>query len=110
MPSRRVHRSDAKTYGYSDKVNQVIDAPFLWLGGKHRVLFHDPLTAMDIGRRVDPVGGAFGGFRHVLLDQTGSSSREARQVLEMMAATKPREGVVKVVWVRPKKYKILRIG
>lgn len=110
MPSRRVHRLDAQLHGYSDRVNSVIDGPYSWLGGKHRILFHDPLSAMAVSSVVDPEGGPLGGLRHVILDQAGSADRETREAMEAMAAIiKPPKKGIRVVWDRPKKYKILRI-
>ena len=110
MPSGRVHRLDAKSSGYSNKVNEVIDGPYKWLGGKHRILFHDPFSAMVIGHAIDPDGGALGGLRHIMLDKAASGNRAFKEALEMMAATSTSTRKIRVTWERPKKYKVLRIG
>lgn len=83
MPSRRVHLWDAKRRRYSPRVNFVIDLPWVWLGNKHRILFHDPLSAMAIGQIIDGPQGAIGALSHLALD--GIKDKEAREFLELMA-------------------------
>jgi len=109
MTSGRVHRLDAKTSGYSNKVNEVIDGPYAWLGNKHRILFHDPISAMTLGNIVDPRNGARGAVRHIILDYTSSADPNLKAALELMAATSSTSRKIRVTWERPKKYKILRI-
>jgi len=49
-------------------VNSVLDFPSKFLGPKHRVLFHDPVTATLLGVMCDgknPVRGAVAGLLHI---------------------------------------------
>ena len=108
MPSGRVHRLDAKSSGYSNKVNEVIDGPYSWLGSKHRVLFHDPLSTMRLGQIVDPENGARGGLRHFILDSAASANPDLKAALEFIAATSSTSRKIRVTWERPKKYRVLR--
>jgi len=109
MPSGKVHRLDAKSSGYSNKVNEAIDGPYSWLGSKHRILFHDPISAMMLGQIMDPKNGALGGLRHIMLDRAASADPRLKMILEMMATSTPRKGI-KLVWDKPKKHRIRRTG
>jgi len=111
MTSGRVHRLDARTFGYSNKVNEAIDGPYSWLGSKHRILFHDPISAMMLGQIVDPENGARGGLRHFVLDSAASADPNLRKSLELAAAmaTSPKRSI-RLVWNKPKKHRITRIG
>lgn len=84
---------DADLWGYSRRVNKLIDGPWIYLRGKHRVLFHEdgmgPNSAMAIGAIADPRMGAFGGARHAFLDKMCSANPELRDALEMMARMRP---------------------
>ena len=83
MPSGKVHRMDARKKGYSEKVNEMIDLPYAWLGNKHRILFHTPEQAAVIGFMIDGQRGAMGGLSHMMLD--GVKDKSTKQALEMMA-------------------------
>jgi len=47
----KYHRKLTKLLLGSDynHVHKLLDFPFLWLGKKHRKLFHDPITPVLIG-------------------------------------------------------------
>lgn len=85
MPSREAHELDAELRGYDPKVNQAIDLPFAWLGGRHRILFHKPYEAMMIGAALDGPQGALGGIGHVYLDMLCSRNKQAREIIEFLA-------------------------
>lgn len=104
MPSREVHRMDAKIFGYSQRVNRLIDGPWNWLGGGHRVLFHDegmgPNSAIAIGAIADGARGAFGGMRHRYLDTLCSENHEIRDALELIARMRPRSRKVGAIMIK----------
>ncbi|MEM5869681.1 MAG: hypothetical protein QXR09_00735 [Candidatus Aenigmatarchaeota archaeon] len=52
-----------------EKTNKVIDYPVKFLGRKHRILFHDPLSALIIGIAYDGVEGAVSGLLHIAVDK-----------------------------------------
>lgn len=83
MPSRKVHTMDSRLGGYSRKVNNMIDLPYAWLGNKHRVLFHDPVSAMMLGYIIDGQRGAIGALRHLALDSI--KDKNSKEFLELMA-------------------------
>ncbi len=41
-----------------DKVHKAIDYPYKFLGPKHRILFHDPITAVIVARTASKEKGA----------------------------------------------------
>jgi hypothetical protein len=71
MPSHRVHRAITtwvlgKHHG---KVHKAIDYPYKFLGSKHRILFHDPLTSVLVARVVSKEKDASSAaILHVLTD------------------------------------------
>lgn len=73
MPSHKVHRAvDRLLLGreYED-VHAWMDEPFRWLGPKHRILRHDPLS-IAVRYWNDP-NRALSAFLHIVTD--GVSSR-----------------------------------
>ena|SRR3990170_2082222 len=88
MPSHRVHRYDSrlgfgKPYG---EVHRAIDIGFLWLGRKHRRVFHTLEEAFLVGSLVGNDGmGGWAGVEHVLLDRVCSEHPEYRKFLEFQA-------------------------
>jgi hypothetical protein len=56
MPSHKVHCFvDRVLFGKSYwRLHRQIDMPFLFLGNKHRVLFHDPFTPVAIAQWLYP--------------------------------------------------------
>lgn len=71
MPNRQTHEAlDKLVLGKKyTNVHKILDLPSLWLGERHRLLFHDEATAMLIGFLVDGNGGAVSALLHVLLDR-----------------------------------------
>ena len=78
MPSREVHRLISRIItGYDcDKTHAAIDWPYKYLGRKHRILFHDPVSAAIIGYLNDGEEGAISGIAHVVADYLISSLRK----------------------------------
>jgi len=75
VPDRRVHEAVDKLL-FNKKcttVHKILDLPSKWLGEKHRILLHDPLTAMLIGFLVDRYEGAMSALLHIALDKQLSS-------------------------------------
>ncbi len=60
MPSHRVHREiTRRVLGKPhNKVHSAIDYPYKFLGPKHRILFHDPITAVLVARAASKEKGA----------------------------------------------------
>lgn len=60
------------------EVNRLLDLPALFLGRRHRILFHDPFTAPALGALAawcagkSPTSGALAGWLHIILDWCGS--------------------------------------
>jgi hypothetical protein len=80
VPGWRVHvYLDRKFFGKSYwKVHQKMDEPYLFLGRKHRVLFHDPLSALAIAQTYYPgdTNAVKAANFHILVDRicTGNPS------------------------------------
>jgi len=85
LPSRRVHNLvDKALLGRSyDSVHRAIDQPYKYLGKRHRILFHDPLTAtLASGGKPAPA------TLHILLDNICSKDRRLGELLELLARLK----------------------
>jgi hypothetical protein len=79
VPSWRLHRLvDKIVLGREyPEVHRALDLPYLWLGPKHRILFHDPVTATLLGFMIAGPGGALSALLHITLDRE-LSNRVAR--------------------------------
>lgn len=75
MPSWRLHRLvDKIVLGREyPEVHRALDLPYLWLGPKHRILFHDPITATMMGYAIAGPRGALSALLHITLDRELSS-------------------------------------
>jgi len=73
MPERIVHKKISKLLlGSScERTHKAIDYPVKYLGKKHRILFHDPISAMVIGFLFDGYEGAASGLLHIVADRYG---------------------------------------
>jgi len=78
MPSREVHRLISRFLtGYDcDRTHAAIDWPYKYLGRKHRIFFHDPLSAMMIGYLRDGEKGVVSGLAHIVTDYVVSRTRK----------------------------------
>jgi len=88
IPSRRVRRYVSRLLlGNSfDKVHRVIDLPYGFLGKKHRILLHDPISAVLIASTTSTDEYAFfAGLAYVAVDVICSRNRTLREPLELMA-------------------------
>jgi hypothetical protein len=89
LPGHRLHRfHDREVFGKSYwRVHVKMDEPYLFLGSRHRVLFHDPISAAAIARQLYPndpraVEAAFG---HIVLDWMCSNDPFFKARLELLA-------------------------
>ena len=80
MPSREVHRLISKIItGYScDRTHKALDYPVKYFGRKHRILFHDPVTATIIGYLFDGEKGAVSGLAHIATDYIVTRLRKGK--------------------------------
>ncbi|HLC39358.1 MAG TPA: hypothetical protein VJJ76_00565 [archaeon] len=78
MPSREIHRLISKILtGYGcDRTHAAIDWPVKYLGNRHRIFFHDPLSAAVIGYLQDGERGAVSGVAHIVTDYVVSWLRK----------------------------------
>ncbi|MGD0424724.1 MAG: hypothetical protein ABSA92_14895 [Candidatus Bathyarchaeia archaeon] len=71
MPSHRVHKEITRwLLGKPHaKVHRAIDYPYKFLGPKHRILFHDPVTSVLVAKAASREKGAGkAAILHVLTD------------------------------------------
>lgn len=70
MPDRYTHKKLSKLLLGNDcnATHAAIDYPFRFLGRRHRVLFHDPLTAVFIGYVMDDYKGIASALLHLVAD------------------------------------------
>jgi hypothetical protein len=71
VPSWKVHRLVDKIILGREypEVHRALDLPYIWLGPRHRILFHDPASAMLLGYAVAGPGGALSALLHITLDR-----------------------------------------
>jgi hypothetical protein len=89
VPGWRVHvYLDRMYFGKSySKIHRKMDEPFLFLGRKHRVLFHDPFSAFVIAKTYypdDPNALAAANL-HILMDETCTRDPGLKLMLEGFA-------------------------
>lgn len=85
--ARRVHNYVCRTIlGKSyDEVNSAIDGPYKFLGKSHRVLFHDPISAVVVGfTNSKGFNGSLAGLLHVGVDWLCSQNKDIKKVLEVL--------------------------
>lgn len=87
MPSHRVHKEITrwllgKPHG---KVHQALDYPYKFLGPRHRILFHDPITSVLVARATSKEKGVgLAAILHIITDCV-FSSRSAKLVDYLIA-------------------------
>ena len=71
MPERYLHEKITKILlnEKCSRTHKFIDYPVKYLGRRHRILFHDPLSAFLIGLVADGYKGAIAGILHILTDK-----------------------------------------
>jgi hypothetical protein len=86
MPSRYKHKKFSKLLiGYPcDKTHKVIDYPVKFLGKNHRMLFHDPISALAIGFLLDGQKGSLSALTHLFLDEVYSRNKILRKVIDYL--------------------------
>jgi len=70
VPSRKTHEKISKILvGDSCKnVHYLIDWPYKFLGKKHRILFHDPISGIIIGYLTGGEKGIVSALAHITTD------------------------------------------
>lgn len=71
MPERYLHEKISKILlgGKYTEVHKIMDYPVKYLGRKHRILFHDILTASLIGFSIYGYNGVIAGILHLIADK-----------------------------------------
>jgi hypothetical protein len=69
------------------KIHRKMDAPVLLLGKKHRVLFHDPVSAMAIADLCFPgdPNARNAALMHIELDEMCTTNPQRKKQLEILA-------------------------
>lgn len=83
MPSRRFHEKiDRFFLGKSfPHIHKALDLPHIILGERHRILFHDPISAVAIGFILGGQQGAQSALLHTVVDRifTDTFARKSRR-------------------------------
>jgi hypothetical protein len=61
-----------------------MDYPARFLGKKHRILFHDPLSALVIGFVSEGYAGALSGLLHLATDKYCSKYKTVEKLTEYL--------------------------
>lgn len=90
MPSRYIHKQISKILVKKecDRTHKIIDYPVKFLKAKHRILFHDPLSAMIIGFLADGRKGVYAGLLHMATDYCCSEHRILKYAVETVVYMK----------------------
>jgi hypothetical protein len=86
MPSRYKHKKFSKLLvGYScERTHKLIDYPVRFFGKKHRILFHDPTSALIIGFLSDGLKGSISALSHITLDEAYSKNKLLKQLIDYL--------------------------
>lgn len=70
MPNRNVHKKISKIVvdDSCERIHYLIDFPYRFLGKKHRILFHDPVSAVIIGYLAEGNKGVVSALTHIVAD------------------------------------------
>jgi hypothetical protein len=89
MPGWRVHRYlDVVFFGKSySKIHRKMDDPCIFLGRRHRVLFHDPAAAVVIAQECYPgdPDAVEAAYLHILTDEFCTGDPYYKKDLEILA-------------------------
>jgi len=77
MPSGNIHRKISRmVVGDSCKaVHRFMDFPYRFLGKSHRILLHDPVSAVVVGYLLNGLPGAGAALSHILTDYVSSEMK-----------------------------------
>lgn len=96
MPGLRVHTYiDKLLFGKSYwKIHREMDKAFKALRRRHRVLFHDPLSAINIALKKYPhdPNAVLAAIYHINIDEQCTRNPEFREYLEALARLDRRRG------------------
>lgn len=86
MPTSYIHKKISKILldKSCENTNKFIDYPVKIFGKKHRILFHDPISALIIGIACDGLEGAASGLLHIATDSYCSKYPIVRKILEYL--------------------------
>jgi hypothetical protein len=86
MPSRYKHKKISKILtSYScERTHKLIDYPARFLGKKHRILLHDPISALIVGFLSDGLKGSISALSHIALDETYSKNKLFKQLIDYL--------------------------
>jgi hypothetical protein len=78
VPSRKVHERISKILVGSscEHVHYLLDFPYKFLGKKHRILFHDPISAILIGYLIEGYKGVISALAHIATDYFSSEIKK----------------------------------
>lgn len=95
LPSHELHcYVDRQLFEKSyRRIHRKMDEPYLLLGRKHRVLFHDPVTACAIAQHCYPgdPNAELAALFHINLDEICSANPLLKHNLELLAKIDSRE-------------------
>jgi hypothetical protein len=88
MPSLKIHCFwDRQLFGRSFwRLHKALDKPYLVLGLKHRIIFHDGWSATEVAKKIypnDPVA-CEAAVAHVLLDEQCSHDKRFHEFMKEM--------------------------
>ena len=75
MPDHKTHRRFARVFGLdSSDIDRLMDEPYKILGGRHRILRHDPsfIIALLLDKGID---AGLKAWLHLILDEDKSLAR-----------------------------------
>jgi len=86
MPSSYIHKKISKILVGKDckLTHKIIDYPVRFLGKKHRILFHDPVSALMIGLISDGYTGMISGLLHLATDRCCSKYKIVEKLAEYL--------------------------
>jgi len=86
MPSNHTHKKISKLLlGKNCRLtHEIIDYPVRFLGEKHRVLFHDPVSAAVIGYVTNGPEGVYSGLLHLAADRICSKYKIVEKLIEYL--------------------------
>jgi hypothetical protein len=101
MPKHVAHTYLDKLFFHKKyyRIHRAIDFPWLFLGAKHREVFHTPQEAFVIGVMASgELEGGMAGLLHVWADRACSQNPKLKKYLEFMAKYERKEAKKRRRW------------